>query len=151
MCIRDRTTTTRNGRRPDTISHEEILRKEKILELYIMLPEKALEMWKLRGCLPAQFITNGTDPKHAWYNFHTEIEYAVNDFINVYMYNHPTDFPEQGQQLHKQDYYLTVVHTTERLLTELTEDLPNIQSRTGRWFQRKTLDHQYQIRQDRQR
>eukprot|EP00971_Amphidinium_carterae_P340988 6479575-Amphidinium_carterae.2 len=28
-------------------AHEDILRKEKILELYIILPEKALEMWKV--------------------------------------------------------------------------------------------------------
>eukprot|EP00971_Amphidinium_carterae_P347983 6490255-Amphidinium_carterae.6 len=64
-------------------AHREILRSEKILELY-MLPEKTLDMWQLQGCLPAAFISNGTDPKHVWYNFHTEIEYAINDFINVY-------------------------------------------------------------------
>eukprot|EP00971_Amphidinium_carterae_P295877 5876211-Amphidinium_carterae.1 len=74
-------------------------------------------MWLLRGCLPGSFIESGTDEKHVWYNFHTEIQYAINDFINVYLYNYPIDYAQQGQQLRKQDYYLTVVHMTERLLT----------------------------------
>eukprot|EP00971_Amphidinium_carterae_P351195 6491968-Amphidinium_carterae.1 len=57
-------------------AHEEIqiLKKEKIMELYIVLPEKALDMWLLRGCLPGSFIENGTDPKRAWYNLHTDID-----------------------------------------------------------------------------
>eukprot|EP00971_Amphidinium_carterae_P024232 478280-Amphidinium_carterae.2 len=104
-------------------AYEEILKKEKIMEFYI----------------------NGTDDKHAWYNFHTDIEDAINDFINIYMYN----YPQQGQQLLKHPYYLTVVHTTERLLRVLSDGLRDIQSRTGKWFQRKTLDHQYQIQGDR--
>eukprot|EP00971_Amphidinium_carterae_P026123 515198-Amphidinium_carterae.1 len=66
---------------------------------------------------PGSFIENGTNDKHAWYNFHTEIQYAINDFINVYLYNYPLDYSQQGQQLMKQDDYLTVVHTTERPLT----------------------------------
>eukprot|EP00971_Amphidinium_carterae_P196560 3900871-Amphidinium_carterae.1 len=65
------------------------------------------------------------------------------------MYNYPNDYPQQRQQLLKQPFYLTVVHTTERLLRALSEDLREIQSRTGKWFQRKTLDHQYQIQGDR--
>eukprot|EP00971_Amphidinium_carterae_P336012 6472133-Amphidinium_carterae.2 len=120
---------------------EEVLKKEKMMELYIILPEKALDMWLQRGCLPGSFIENGTDDKHAWYNFHTEIEYTINDFINIY-------FPQQGQQV-KQPHYLTVVHTTERLLRVLSEDLRESQNRTGKWFQRKTLDHQYQTQGDR--
>eukprot|EP00971_Amphidinium_carterae_P082601 1633970-Amphidinium_carterae.1 len=67
------------------------------------------------------------------------------------MYNHPNDYPQQGQQLLKQPYYLTVVHTTERPLTVLSEDLRAVQGRPGKWFQRKTLDHQYQIQQERER
>eukprot|EP00971_Amphidinium_carterae_P260759 5173140-Amphidinium_carterae.2 len=31
------------------------------------------------------------------------LPYAINDFINIYLYNYPTDFPQQGQQLMKQD------------------------------------------------
>eukprot|EP00971_Amphidinium_carterae_P267279 5301918-Amphidinium_carterae.1 len=67
------------------------------------------------------------------------------------MYNYPGDYPQQGQQLTKQPYYLTVVHTMERLLIVLSDHLRNIQGRTGKWFQRKTLDHQYQRQQDKER
>eukprot|EP00971_Amphidinium_carterae_P162500 3221514-Amphidinium_carterae.1 len=96
--------------------HETALQQEKILELYIILPEKTLKMWLRLGRLPASYIENGTEEKHSWYNFHTEIQYAINDFINLYLYYNPTDYPQTGRQLMTQDYFLTVVHTTERLL-----------------------------------
>eukprot|EP00971_Amphidinium_carterae_P334593 6469951-Amphidinium_carterae.1 len=43
---------------------ETVLRNDKIMELYIILPEKALEMWLQ---LPGSFMENGTEEKHFWY------------------------------------------------------------------------------------
>eukprot|EP00971_Amphidinium_carterae_P002002 39881-Amphidinium_carterae.1 len=61
-------------------------------------------MWLQFGRLPAAYIENGTKEKHSWYNFHTELQYAVNDFINLYLYNYPTDYPQTRRQLMTQNY-----------------------------------------------
>eukprot|EP00971_Amphidinium_carterae_P158909 3151021-Amphidinium_carterae.1 len=42
-----------------------------------------------------------------------------------------------------------VIHTTERLVTKLKEDLKNIQLRNSGWYTRKTPDYQFQIHRDR--
>eukprot|EP00971_Amphidinium_carterae_P303903 6038807-Amphidinium_carterae.2 len=77
-----------------------------------------------------------------------ELEYAVNDFLNIYLYNYPPEFPQAGQHL-LQPHYLVVLHTTERLVAKLKEDLKNIQSRNPGWYTRKTFDYQFQIHGDR--
>eukprot|EP00971_Amphidinium_carterae_P002848 56004-Amphidinium_carterae.1 len=38
-------------------------------------------MWLELGAIVGSYLRNGTDEKHAWYNFHTELQYAVNDFL----------------------------------------------------------------------
>eukprot|EP00971_Amphidinium_carterae_P244832 4861108-Amphidinium_carterae.3 len=119
---------------PQIQMHEEALRKEKIMELYIILPEIALDMWIQHGCLPGSFIE--LDRRE------TRL-YAINDFINLYLYNYPMDYPQQGLQLTRQNYYLTVVHTTERILTVLQEELRPTQGRNAHRYKRKTWDLQY--------
>eukprot|EP00971_Amphidinium_carterae_P203484 4038138-Amphidinium_carterae.3 len=67
------------------------------MELYIILPEKALDMWLKLGRLPSVYMENGTDEKHAWYSFHRvlEVQYAINNYINIYLYNFPTNTDNQ--------------------------------------------------------
>eukprot|EP00971_Amphidinium_carterae_P216559 4298936-Amphidinium_carterae.1 len=43
---------------------------------------------------------NGRDERHFHYNFHRRIEYAINDFINVYLHNIPIEYPQRTDQLH---------------------------------------------------
>eukprot|EP00971_Amphidinium_carterae_P346907 6488672-Amphidinium_carterae.2 len=57
-----------------------------MLELYIVLSEDKLRQWMTRGSVPPSHIVNGTDERHSWYNFHEKIEYAVSEFLNIYLY-----------------------------------------------------------------
>eukprot|EP00971_Amphidinium_carterae_P305389 6068893-Amphidinium_carterae.1 len=66
------------------------LRGEHLLELYTILPEKALNMWITCGRIPMSYMQQSTDNRHKYYNFHTEVHYAITDYINVYLYNIPT-------------------------------------------------------------
>eukprot|EP00971_Amphidinium_carterae_P279023 5538977-Amphidinium_carterae.5 len=129
--------------------HEKVLQTEKIIELYIILPQKALDMWLTLGKLPGSYIENGTEEKHSWYNFHKEIQCAMNDFINLYLYNFPLNYKASAHQLTEQDFFLTVVHTTERLLEVLQQDLKETQGRGAHWYTRKNLDVQFQIQGER--
>eukprot|EP00971_Amphidinium_carterae_P070443 1393441-Amphidinium_carterae.1 len=70
-----------------------------------------------------------TDNRHKYYNFHTEVHYAITDYMNVYLYNIPTEFPLTAADFMEQDHYLVVVHTTEQLLINLKTDL---QTKTAR-------------------
>eukprot|EP00971_Amphidinium_carterae_P063397 1254694-Amphidinium_carterae.1 len=68
------------------------------------------------GVIHGSYLENGTDEKHAWYNFQTELQYAINDFLNIYLYNYTAKYQQPRQQLTRQSHYLTIVHTTTRLL-----------------------------------
>eukprot|EP00971_Amphidinium_carterae_P026682 526280-Amphidinium_carterae.1 len=60
----------------------------------------------------------------------------------------PNDFPRTAQQFTHQDYYFVVIHTTEGLLRDPTEDIAHKVQRqdlTG-WYSRKDQDYQYQIK-----
>eukprot|EP00971_Amphidinium_carterae_P243485 4835185-Amphidinium_carterae.2 len=103
--------------------------------------------WR-RRTIPASYLENGTDDRHTWYNFHTRIEYAINDFLNIYLYNYPADYPQPGRQL-QQTHYLVIIHTTTRLINTLKDELKQIQSRNSGWHTKKTLDKQFQIHGDR--
>eukprot|EP00971_Amphidinium_carterae_P161320 3198862-Amphidinium_carterae.1 len=48
------------------------LQGEQLLELYTILPEKALNMWITCGKIPISYMTQSTDDRHKYYNFHTE-------------------------------------------------------------------------------
>eukprot|EP00971_Amphidinium_carterae_P237702 4719042-Amphidinium_carterae.6 len=85
------------GFEEEQVQHQEtVLQKEKILELYINL-EYYLDDEA------GSYVVNGTDETHSWYNFHTELQYAVNDFLNIYLHNYPAEYPQPGQQLTGQD------------------------------------------------
>eukprot|EP00971_Amphidinium_carterae_P151659 3006200-Amphidinium_carterae.1 len=123
---------------------EQKLRDTKLLELYAIIPEKAIDMWKI----PARYIIDPTDPRHGYYNFHTEVHYAITDYMNIYLYNMPEDFKRTASQFTSQDFYFVVVHTTEGLLREMTADIRMMTQRqdvTG-WYSRKDCDSQYQIK-----
>eukprot|EP00971_Amphidinium_carterae_P318880 6338614-Amphidinium_carterae.1 len=51
--------------------HEHVLQNTKLLGLYIILPEKAIDMWLQLGKLPASYMENSTDDQDGYYNFHT--------------------------------------------------------------------------------
>eukprot|EP00971_Amphidinium_carterae_P155383 3081679-Amphidinium_carterae.1 len=61
---------------------ETSLRGEVQLELYTILPERALNMWITCGRMPMSYMENPTDNRHRYYNFHTEVHYAITDYIN---------------------------------------------------------------------
>eukprot|EP00971_Amphidinium_carterae_P221691 4400771-Amphidinium_carterae.1 len=72
------------------------------------------------------YMIQSTDNRHKYYNFHT---YAITDYINVYVYNIPTEYPETAADFTQQDHYLVIVHTTENLLKDLKTEL---ETRTSR-------------------
>eukprot|EP00971_Amphidinium_carterae_P005787 114517-Amphidinium_carterae.1 len=82
------------------------LRGEQLLELYTILPEKALNMWITCGKVPMSYMIQSTDNRHKYYNFHTEVHYAITDYINVYLYNIPTEYPNTAADFTAQDHYL---------------------------------------------
>eukprot|EP00971_Amphidinium_carterae_P088680 1754693-Amphidinium_carterae.1 len=99
-------------------------------------------MWITCGKLPMSYMLHPTDDRHKYYNFHTEVHYAINDYVNVYLYNIPTEFPQTAADFNDQDHYLVIVHTTEKLLKDLKTDL---ELKTGRtdmagWFNKKDMD-----------
>eukprot|EP00971_Amphidinium_carterae_P115616 2290261-Amphidinium_carterae.2 len=61
------------------------LQGQHLLELYTVLPQKALEMWITCGRIPTSYMKDCMDPRHRYYNFHREVHYAITDYINVYM------------------------------------------------------------------
>eukprot|EP00971_Amphidinium_carterae_P342715 6482119-Amphidinium_carterae.2 len=65
--------------------HEQALRTTKILELYTIIPQRAIDAWTFLGTIPASYMENPTDNRHGYYNFHTEMQYAINDFIHWYV------------------------------------------------------------------
>eukprot|EP00971_Amphidinium_carterae_P087773 1736643-Amphidinium_carterae.1 len=68
-------------------------------------------------------MKNTSDNRHKYYNFHTEVHYTITDYINVYLYNIPTEFPMTAADFTQQDHYLVVIHTTEAQLRSLKESL----------------------------
>eukprot|EP00971_Amphidinium_carterae_P028596 563021-Amphidinium_carterae.1 len=58
------------------------LRGEQLQELYTVLPEKALNMWISCGKIPMSYMKQSNDNRHKYYNFHTEVHYAITDYIN---------------------------------------------------------------------
>eukprot|EP00971_Amphidinium_carterae_P013343 263053-Amphidinium_carterae.1 len=105
-------------------------------------------MWITCGKLPMSYMQQPTDNRHRYYNFHTEVHYAITDYINVYLYNIPTEFPLTAADFTDQDHYLVIVHTTEKLLKNLKTDLEIKTARTDMagWFNKKDMDVQYQIK-----
>eukprot|EP00971_Amphidinium_carterae_P015341 302841-Amphidinium_carterae.1 len=124
------------------------LQGQHIMELYIVLPEHALRMWITCGKIPTSYMQNYTDPRHTYYNFHREVHFAITDYMNIYMYSMPTDFPMTRPDFTDQDHYFVAIHATERLLMELKQDLETRTSRTdlARWYARKDYDVQFQIK-----
>eukprot|EP00971_Amphidinium_carterae_P350732 6491712-Amphidinium_carterae.3 len=123
--------------------NEQELQDAKLLELYTVLPQKALDMWITCGKVPANYMDMPTDPRHGYYNFHTDVHYAITDYINLYLYNIPDDYRTAAVQFTQQDYYFAVVHTTDELLRQMTADLQLATQRndmTG-WYARKDIDH----------
>eukprot|EP00971_Amphidinium_carterae_P081911 1620439-Amphidinium_carterae.1 len=76
------------------------------------------------------YMQHYTEPRHTYYNFHREVHYAITDYMNIYMYNMPNDYPMTRADFTEQDHYFVVIHTTERLLIELKQDLETRTSRT---------------------
>eukprot|EP00971_Amphidinium_carterae_P104626 2071979-Amphidinium_carterae.2 len=128
--------------------HEQVLQETKLRELYIVLPEGALEMWTKLGKLPASYMDNATDNRHGYYNFHTEVQYAIGDYINLYIYNFPEDYSQTALQFTSQSCFFTVVHTTDKLLERLEHDLKDA-NRDSNWYSRKDMDRQFQIKGER--
>eukprot|EP00971_Amphidinium_carterae_P002054 40683-Amphidinium_carterae.1 len=126
---------------------ETILQLQQLLELYGVLPARALEMWITCGKIPSSYLQETNDGRHKYYNFHREVHYAITDFINLYLYNFPTEYARTATQFTTQDYYFVVVHTTEGLLKELGDDIELETQRTdvAGWYSRKGYDYQCQI------
>eukprot|EP00971_Amphidinium_carterae_P103928 2058098-Amphidinium_carterae.1 len=107
-------------------------------------------MWITCGTVPASYMGNPTDPRHGHYNFHREVQYAITDFINLYIYNYPEDYAQNSAQFTTQHYYFVVVHTTDKLLEQMTHDMKMLTNRDlCGWHSRKDLDYQYQIKRER--
>eukprot|EP00971_Amphidinium_carterae_P092255 1826800-Amphidinium_carterae.1 len=109
-------------------------------------------MWITCGKVPASYMVDPTDNRHGYYNFHTEVHYAITDYMNLYLYNIPDDCKKAALQFTQQDYYFVVVHTTEGLLREMTTDIQMTTQRTDmtRWYARKDIDMQYQLKAGKQ-
>eukprot|EP00971_Amphidinium_carterae_P301025 5981283-Amphidinium_carterae.1 len=45
-----------------------------------------------------------------------EVHYAITDYVNVYLYNIPTEFAMTAADFTARDHYLVVIHTTEAQL-----------------------------------
>eukprot|EP00971_Amphidinium_carterae_P323341 6425942-Amphidinium_carterae.1 len=98
------------------------------------------------GKIPASYMIDPTDNRHGYYNFHTEVHYAITDHMNLYLCNIPDDYKKTAPQFTQQNYYFVVVHTTEQLLREMTTDLQMSTQRTDMtgWYARKDIDTVYQ-------
>eukprot|EP00971_Amphidinium_carterae_P225892 4480093-Amphidinium_carterae.1 len=48
---------------------------------------------------------NSTDEQHTYYNFHTEVQYAANDYINLCLYNYPDNYNQTAIRFGGQSYY----------------------------------------------
>eukprot|EP00971_Amphidinium_carterae_P044776 880818-Amphidinium_carterae.1 len=132
--------------------HEQVLQNTKLLELYIVLPGKAIDMWQLHGKFPSSSMENATDNRHGYYNVHTEVQYAINDYMNLYLYNYPEDYSQTAVQFTGQSYYFTMVHTTDKLLEQLQLDLNLVlkeKNRETNWYSRKDMDKHFQIKGER--
>eukprot|EP00971_Amphidinium_carterae_P108288 2144258-Amphidinium_carterae.5 len=126
---------TRQGASDDEVQiHEAALRSKQLIELYIMLREETLQQWPREGTIPPSYIDDGSIPKHSYYNFHDTIEYAVNDFLNIYVYNHTT--------------YANPVPRGNTHDIKTTTRLRRISTRHNRgtgWYTRRDTDKMYQI------
>eukprot|EP00971_Amphidinium_carterae_P045335 891872-Amphidinium_carterae.1 len=60
------------------------LQGQQLMELYTILPEKALQMWITCGRIATSYMKTCMDNRHRYYNFHLEVHYAITDYINVY-------------------------------------------------------------------
>eukprot|EP00971_Amphidinium_carterae_P017313 341423-Amphidinium_carterae.3 len=127
---------------------EQELRDTKLLELYAIIPQKAADMWITCGRVPVSYIADPTDHRRGYYNFHTEAHYAITDYMNLYMYNNPGDYKKASSQFTGQDFHFVVIYTTEGLLRDMTEEIASSTQRNDmtRWYARKDIDNQYQIK-----
>eukprot|EP00971_Amphidinium_carterae_P180870 3587932-Amphidinium_carterae.2 len=102
--------------------HERVLQNTKLLELYIVLPERALDMWTKLGKLPSSYMHN------------------------VWKYNTPSMTTSTCiSTITQRSYYFTVVHTTDKLRERLQQDVKD-KNRESNWYSRKDLDRQFQIK-----
>eukprot|EP00971_Amphidinium_carterae_P122541 2426231-Amphidinium_carterae.1 len=92
-------------RAQDFPEREAMLQGQQLLALYAILPEKALDMWITCGRIPASDLRDPTEPRHRYYNFHREVHFAIIDYINLYLYNIPTDYTKTAREFTQQDYY----------------------------------------------
>eukprot|EP00971_Amphidinium_carterae_P349135 6490862-Amphidinium_carterae.3 len=60
------------------------LKTDEILELFTILKEDYLNEWIQSCTSPRHNITDANDPRLGNYNFHTEVECTVNDYLNNY-------------------------------------------------------------------
>eukprot|EP00971_Amphidinium_carterae_P298580 5932275-Amphidinium_carterae.1 len=80
-------------------------------------------MWIKLEKVPASFMDSATDNWHGYCNFHTEVQDAISDYINLYIYNYPEDYSQTALRFTSQSYYFTVAHTTGKLLEHMQNDL----------------------------
>eukprot|EP00971_Amphidinium_carterae_P292801 5812933-Amphidinium_carterae.1 len=86
------------------LERETILQGQQLLELYAVLPARAFEMWITCGKIPSSYLQDTNDSRHKYYN-HREVHYAITDYINLYLYNIPTEYARTATQFTTQDYY----------------------------------------------
>eukprot|EP00971_Amphidinium_carterae_P222566 4417476-Amphidinium_carterae.2 len=76
---------------------ETLLQGQQLLELYAVLPQRALEMWITCGKIPSSYLQDTTDPRHRYYNFHKEVHYAITD-LQVGIHGRTTIFSTKSKQ-----------------------------------------------------
>eukprot|EP00971_Amphidinium_carterae_P194092 3851402-Amphidinium_carterae.2 len=79
----------------------------------------------------------------------TRIDFAVNNFVNIYLHSIPSEYCQHEDQLHYQAFYLAVAHMTPSSLNDLKDDLHDQQKQHAAWFSRRDIDTQFQINSDR--
>eukprot|EP00971_Amphidinium_carterae_P322905 6417805-Amphidinium_carterae.1 len=62
-------------------------------------------MWITCGKIPSNYLQETNDPRHKYYNFHREVHFAITDYINLYLYNTPSEYARTATQFTTQDYY----------------------------------------------
>eukprot|EP00971_Amphidinium_carterae_P109015 2158697-Amphidinium_carterae.1 len=75
------------------------------LEVYAVLPARALAMWITCGKIPSSYLQEANDPRHKYYNFHREVHYAITDYISLCLCNVPPEYARTATQFTTQDYY----------------------------------------------
>eukprot|EP00971_Amphidinium_carterae_P249421 4950952-Amphidinium_carterae.1 len=89
----------------EQVQHREsMLQQEKILELHCAIKKytaTVATIWTNSFCLHGRteqtIDIHGTTSRHDW-------RYATNDFLNVFLYNHPTEYPQAAPHLRQPQY-----------------------------------------------